>query len=121
MSTPWFFFSYARTDAGTEDLKNFYSELVQEVRRKAGLPGDTPESDIGFMDTSIPIGAEWPEKLANALRTCRTFICLYSRGYFNSDDCGREFQVFSSRLDEFVRASRSRIERPSLILPVLWD
>lgn len=121
MSTPWFFFSYARTDAGTEHLKTFYSDLVYEVRRKAGLHNDTPESHIGFMDTGISLGADWAQRLGNALHTCRTFICLYSPSYFKSPDCGKEFQVFNSRLDEYIRASGSKIERPNLIFPVLWD
>lgn len=122
MSTPWFFLSYARTDTGAEDLKHFYSELVTEIRRKAGLPSNTPETDIGFMDTSgIQIGEKWPEKVGDALRTCRTLICLYSRGFFNSEYCGREFQVFSSRLSEYVSASQRKVARPNLIFPVLWD
>jgi FxsC-like protein len=123
MSNPWFFMSYARVDsAGNPHVAEFYSDLVRELRRIAGLNSGTKESDIGFFDASgIMTGAAWPETLSTALRSCRVLITLYSRGYFNSEYCGKEFQVFRSRIDDYVRVSPSQITRPPLILPVLWD
>jgi FxsC-like protein len=121
MSIPWFFLSYARTDAGTEHLKNFYSDLIVEVRQKAGIPIDMPDTAVGFMDTSgIEIGAAWPEEIVKALSNCRVFVCLYSRTYFTREYCGKEFQAFSERIDKYVEASQLPASRPSLILPIIW-
>jgi FxsC-like protein len=88
----------------------------------AGLRSETKETDVGFFDASgIKIGATWPETLSSALQTCRVLVPLYSRGYFNSEYCGKEFQVFRSRIDDSVQGSSANISRPPLIIPVLWD
>ncbi len=121
MSTPWFFLSYARTDStGHEHLKKFYLDLAKEVRRIAGLDKDTKETEIGFLDTtSIETGAHWREKIAGPLKNSRVFICLYSRGYFGSPFCGKEFEVFRTRVNDYVKNSPPRIDTPPLIIPVL--
>ncbi|HEX8772084.1 MAG TPA: TIR-like protein FxsC [Pyrinomonadaceae bacterium] len=122
MSIPWFFLSYARVDStGNAHLAEFYTDLVREVRRIAGL-GNAEEAEIGFFDVSgIKTGASWPEILSGSLQTCRVFICLYSRGYFNSEFCGKEIQVFQSRVNDYVQGLSTKIARPPLIIPVLWD
>lgn len=121
MSTPWFFLSYSRTDAGSKYLKKFYHDLVEEVRQKAALRG-AKDTDVGFLDTSgILTGTYWPEELASALSTCRVMVCMYSRGYFSSPFCGEEFTVFRSRVEEYVEKSSPKVKRPPLILPVFWD
>lgn len=123
MSTPWFFLSYSRTDAGSLHLKKFYHDLLGEVRQKAGVAlRGAKETDIGFLDTSgILTGTNWPEELAAALSSCRVMVCMYSRGYFGSPFCGEEFQVFRSRVDDYVAKSSPKVEHPPLILPVFWD
>lgn len=123
MNTPWFFLSYARTDSnGHEHLKQFYLDLARELRRIPGLPSDTPNSEVGFLDMAgIETGEHWAEKIASTLNTSRTLLCLYSLGYFNSSFCGKEFGVFRSRVDDYVEKSNPKIERPPSILPVVWD
>jgi FxsC-like protein len=121
MSNPWFFLSYSRSDASDPHLKTFYRNLVGEVRRIADLKNQT-DAEIGFLDTvSIETSTHWQEKVAGALRTCRVMVCMYSRGFFNSPFCGKEFQAFKSRVEEYMRASGKQHEHPPLIIPVFWD
>jgi hypothetical protein len=109
----YFFFSYARLDVDPY-LKKFYKDLAIAVRLK-GLPNE----NIGFFDDEdIQSGRMWPERLANALQTSRVFVPLYSPTYFAKEYCGKEWRVFSSRLDEYSRHFAT--PRPALILPVLW-
>ena len=111
----WFFISYARLDRD-EYLKRFYNDLCRTVRQLAGL---SEEEHIGFFDAEdIEPGEVWPERLAEGLRTSRLFVPLYSPTYFNREYCGKEWQVFRSRLDACAEASDG--QRPPLILPVLW-
>lgn len=113
--TYWFFVSYARLD-GDEYLKKLYKELVQAVRLKVG---GTPE-EIGFFDTEdIALGQEWPEALSGALQTARVFVPIYTPSYFQSDYCGREWQVFEERRAAYVAAAPGHA-LPPVILPVLW-
>jgi hypothetical protein len=39
-------------------------------------------------------GHEWPWRLSNALATCSVFVPLYSRRYFKSEHCGKEWFAF---------------------------
>jgi FxsC-like protein len=117
----WFFLSYARRDAiGREYLKRFYEDLAREVASKAGLRSNLKESDVGFFDEiGIEAGDHWPKTMANALQRCRVFVCLFSRGYFNSEYCGKELQVFLDRVKTYAIANK--IEPPPVVMPVLWD
>jgi FxsC-like protein len=123
MSKPWFFLSYSRADStGNAHLPEFYKDLTREVRRMAGLGSETKDTDIGFFDRSdIETGSSWRVRLSSALQTCRVLICLYSRGYFNSEYCGKEFQIFRSRIENSFRHSPAHLLRQPLIIPVLWD
>jgi FxsC-like protein len=118
----WFFLSYAGRDAiGHKFLRKFYEELALEVGRAAGLPSKVTAGEIGFFDeTGIEAGEAWSATLTEALQTSRVFICLYSPSYFNSDNCGKELQLFRSRVDAWVAASPPG-PRPPLIIPILWQ
>ncbi|HEX6903048.1 MAG TPA: TIR-like protein FxsC [Thermoanaerobaculia bacterium] len=107
---PIFFFSYARADAD-DHLGRFFQNLREEVRSLLGLPADHP---VGFRDThGIKTGDRWPEELSSALSTCQILLPLYSRSFFNSEYCGKEWSAFRSRLD-------AHGSNPRLILPILW-
>jgi hypothetical protein len=123
VSDYWFFLSYSRRDAiGHLYLKKFYEELAQSVGRLAGLSSEVGIDEIGFFDKSgIELGEVWTEPMIEALQTSRVFLCLYSRGYFNSPNCGKELQIFRSRVDSYLAASPNLTARPPLILPILWD
>jgi len=120
MKDYWFFLSYARRDSKDDKhLKQFYEDLALEVGRVVGLSASVKETDIGFFDEEgIEAGAKWDDSLAEALQTSKVFICLYSRGYFSSENCGKEFYAFHSRLKAYVPAPN--LQPPRLILPVLW-
>jgi FxsC-like protein len=118
---PWFFLSYSTTD-DSPYLTKFYEDLALEVRRLAALRGDMRPKDIGFIDvSSIQTGEFWDNALLNALRSSRMLVCLYSRGYFGSEYCGKEFQIFMSRVAKYAATLPKGQKQPRLIMPVLWD
>jgi hypothetical protein len=117
-----FFLSYARQDAktGVADPKPdpyfeaFIERLNQRVMQLTGR--QTP----GFVDgTSIQPGQEWPDDIAEALRTAETMVCLYSPAYFLSDYCGKEMQVLLDRRREYIDTYAGK--KPANIIPVLWQ
>jgi len=116
-----FFLSYARRDAiGDPRLKKFFNRLTLEVGRACALSSKIEENEIGFFDEQgIRTGEEWPRSLAQGLQTSKVLVCLYSKSYFNSQYCGKEFAVFQSRVDLY-RDIHDGIS-PPVILPVLWD
>jgi FxsC-like protein len=116
----WFYFSYAgRDQRNVPYLREFYNDLVQEVRKLAGITSSASDAQIGFFDeVGIETGDRWADRVAEALNSCRTFVCLLSASYLDSEFCGKEFQVFLERLDRY--AATSSKGRPTLILPVLW-
>ena len=118
MSDYWFFLSYSRVDNDAY-LRQFFEDLAQEVRGNAGLKLNLDE--IGFFDQrGIQVGDTWDAKLADAIQTSRVMICTYTNGYFKSEWCGKEFQIFRSRIDEYMKSLGQEILPPPLIIPVLW-
>ena len=69
------------------------------------------------MDRENRLGAEWPPELTKALATCRVFVPLYSRRYFESDNCGKEWFAFARR--EVNHNARGR-PAVNAIVPALW-
>jgi hypothetical protein len=94
----WFFLSYARCDADVY-FKRFRQELAEAVRVKVG--GDL-ESVAFFDRDDIGAGEEWPDTLSAALQHSRIFVPIYTRSYFASDYCGREWEVFRQRQDALM-------------------
>lgn len=114
----FFFFSYAREELRDKRLKKFYHDLENEI---VLLKPDVKEH-IGFRDEAgIPPGENWPESLANALKTTRVFIYMHSPHYFNSQWCKWEWFVFRMRLEKYQQQHPSCHTRPPLMLPVLWE
>jgi hypothetical protein len=116
-----FFTSYARDNrasATDEDyLRKFVSELENEIRQL----GPPRTNEIAFLDTeSIEGGEIWPVALADALRTSRLCVCLYSSSYFNSKWCGKEFRAFCDRRDAWMAKPANRGKRPQVLFPVIW-
>ena len=120
MNTPWFFLSYASiSEEYDQQVEVFFSDLLNAVRASAQLKKNkVPDEDIGFMAFQIPDGAEWPAELWNKLNSCRVLVCLYSDAYFKSEHCGREFEIFRNRLNDYIR-SRGVPPYPP-IMPVRW-
>lgn len=114
MSEKWFFLSYARLDRQADKFKcieKFFDDLNERVRPLKKIR----EEYAGFFDgTGIEPGESWPDSLGQSLSTCHVMICLYSPAYFDSEYCGKEWEVFRSR----VRAKYK--DNPPLILPIMF-
>lgn len=118
------FFSYATGDDpdATRQKREFYDDLIAQVSKHRDFKA--PARTVGFLDADMATGSEWEPELAAALKTCRVFVYLQEQAYFNFKQrpwCGREWQVFRSRLDEYVRALPAGVERPPLMIPVVWQ
>ncbi|MCM4078716.1 TIR-like protein FxsC [Paractinoplanes hotanensis] len=110
--TPYFFFSYARRDAGPQ-LDRFYTDLCNEI---AGLTGINPD-ETGFRDTAdISVGMRWLQSIEQALTTCRCFVPNYSPSLFLSQFAGREWSVFSQRVSDASGTG----DTIKLVFPVVW-
>ena len=118
---PLFFFSYAHSpqdDQGGTDpdvwVDKLYRDLSNHVKGLAELPrGASP----GFIDRQLRQGDEWPDQLANALATCRVFVPVYSRRYFRSVHCGKEWFAFAMRRVNYKSRNGGPVDA---IIPALW-
>ncbi|CAN2040430.1 putative TIR domain-containing protein [Candidatus Magnetomoraceae bacterium gMMP-15] len=109
------FFSYARKNFD-HYMKQFYNDLINELEL---LNGGSYEK-ICFRDTrSINTGEWWEESLARGIATSRILISMLSPSYFESEWCGKEWQIFNKRINEYKK-EHSISEHPPLIFPVLW-
>jgi len=119
--SPYFFLSYARTpwnDPGGPNpdywARRFYRELCNEILQHTSLPhGFRP----GFMDVDLEAGVEWDQRLARELATCRVFVPLYSRRYFQSVQCGKEWAAFDLRRRSYMNGRNDLLE---VIVPAYW-
>jgi FxsC-like protein len=118
---PYFFLSYARTPkrdpADRDDPDRWVYKLYQDLRADILQMTSARPEEAGFMDRENRLGAEWSPELTRALATCRVFVPLYSRRYFESDNCGKEWFAFARR--EVNQNARGN-ERVSAIVPALW-
>ncbi|MFC4534003.1 TIR-like protein FxsC [Sphaerisporangium dianthi] len=119
---PYFYLSYAHTprhdpnDRYDPDqwVEKLFTDLCRHVMALADLErGARP----GFMDREMTGGHYWPDRLAASLATCRVFVPLYSRRYFESEMCGKEWTAFSERI--LYHQARG-MERAGAIIPALW-
>ncbi|WP_347602561.1 TIR-like protein FxsC [Acrocarpospora sp. B8E8] len=118
---PYFFLSYARTPPSDPNDREpdrmvirLYRSLAQEILQHTDLPAG---AQVGFMDRDMPAGAEWERHLAAQLAKCRVFVPLYSRRYFRSDACGKEWAAFELRRRAHLNAS---YVLPEVIVPAFW-
>jgi FxsC-like protein len=126
---PYFFLSYARTPKRDplerDDPDRWVYKLYKDLCGAILQMTDARPEEAGFMDRENRIGAEWSPELTSALARCRVFVPLYSRRYFESDNCGREWFAFARReithkargqhvIDSIVPALWARIERDKL-------
>lgn len=119
---PYFFLSYAHTPKNHPKdrdpniwVERFYRDLCAHVLQLTSLPAGVP---AGFMDQQMQPGEGWQERLSEALASCRVFVPLYSPRYFLSEQCGREWFVFSTRAVH--HQARSNGSSGSGIVPALW-
>jgi FxsC-like protein len=118
---PYFFLSYARTPkrdpADKENPDRWVQKLYKDLCNAILQMTDVQPAEAGFMDVENKIGSEWSPELMAAIKNCRVFVPLYSRRYFESDNCGREWFAFARR--EVNHRARGG-ERVDAIVPALW-
>lgn len=118
---PFFFLSYAhshRHDGSDPDdpdqlIVRLFKDLCGHISDETGRL----VSNVGFMDREMQPGDEWPWRLSRNLATCRVFVPLYSRRYFQSEHCGKEWAAFRDRARNGSAHASGHIEA---ILPALW-
>ena len=69
------------------------------------------------MDRELQPGDEWPWRLSRNLATCRVFVPMYSRRYFQSEHCGKEWAAFRDRARNGSAHASGHVEA---MLPALW-
>ncbi|GAA4506081.1 TIR-like protein FxsC [Nonomuraea ferruginea] len=118
---PYFFLSYARLPQQrfnpranpNKPLTRLFGNLCRNILNMT----DCSESEAGFMDQGMDSGDRWPDRLADALATCKVFVPVYSPRYFTSEECGKEWAAFLHR----VHAQRDAEGRePQAIVPLVW-
>jgi FxsC-like protein len=118
---PYFFLSYARTPkrdpSDREDPDRWVYKLYRDLCDVILQLTDAEPEEAGFMDRENKLGTEWSPELVNALQRCRVFVPLYSRRYFESSYCGKEWFAFARR-EVTSRARRADVQ--SAIVPALW-
>jgi len=118
---PYFFLSYARTPkrdpTDRDDPDRWVYKLYKDLCSAILQMTDARPEEAGFMDRENKIGVQWSPELTIAIARCRVFVPLYSRRYFESDNCGREWFAFARR--ELTRKARGR-EVVDAIVPALW-
>ena len=118
---PYFFLSYARTPkrdpTDREDPDRWVYKLYRDLCAVILQLTDAEPDEAGFMDRENKLGTEWSPELVNALQGCRVFVPLYSRRYFESSYCGKEWFAFARR--EVTSRARGA-EVVSTIVPALW-
>lgn len=118
---PYFFLSYARTPkrdpADRDDPDRWVYKLFKDLCAVILQMTDARPEEAGFMDRENQIGTVWSPELGSAIARCRVFVPLYSRRYFESDNCGREWFAFARR--EITKKARGR-QVVDAIVPALW-
>jgi FxsC-like protein len=118
---PFFFLSYAHShrqggpdpDDPDKPVVRLFKDLCDHISDETGRPA----SSVGFMDRGLQSGNEWPWHLSRNLATCRVFVPLYSRRYFQSEHCGKEWAAFRDRARNGSAHASGHVEA---ILPALW-
>jgi FxsC-like protein len=118
----YFFLSYAHANRGndqdTEDQDVWVHQLFRDLCGYIAQITGLPASKVGFMDRELRSGNEWPWRLSRNLATCRVFVPLYSRRYFQSAHCGKEWSAFRNRARNGAAQASSHAET---IIPALWS
>ncbi|WP_206671093.1 TIR-like protein FxsC, partial [Streptomyces sp. CB01881] len=96
---PYFYLSHfdaPRSGRGADDIwvRRLFQDLNEAILEITDVPRGVP---VGFMDDGLDEGPVSDERVALALASCRVFVPLYTRRYFQSQRCGREWEAFTRR------------------------
>lgn len=98
---PYFYLSYAQAEDKSK-VEQFFNDLSDSVRIRAGLPLD---ETVGCCENG--------DREAG-LRTSRVMIALLSLPYFKDKTAGREWQIFE------MRKALTESNDTQVIIPVRW-
>lgn len=117
MALTWLaFVSHANEDYrdGDKLLERFIQKLKNALRRRDLPPGlEDVEPEQLFVDRKALLeGESWKPQLKAELERSRVFVPVYSKSFFESDACGREWAIFADRLERLGK-------NKTLICPVL--
>jgi FxsC-like protein len=119
---PYFFLSYAHAirgnDPDAEDQDIWVSKLFRDLSDHIGVIEGLPPSKVGFMDRELRSGNEWPWHLSQNLATCKVLVPLYSRRFFQSPHCGKEWTAFRKRVQNGSGHGAGHLDA---IIPALWS
>src|SRR5271166_5074442 len=96
---PTFFFSYARPndqDRAGAYIRQFFKDLHFRLADWAGH-NVKEGGDLGTIDIRIDWGADWDDKLSNALATSRILVLIETPLYYRRENCGKELGAFIAR------------------------
>jgi hypothetical protein len=113
-----FFTSYAHRDHDPSLLR-----FVKKLREEVG-PALTPPKDpleAGFFDEEdIQAADEWEKRLGSALASADVIVSLFSPSYSASRYCGKEYQVFIDRRDQWLAQPGNGDKRARVVFTLLW-
>jgi hypothetical protein len=113
-----FFTSYAHINRDGV-LERFVKRLREEVLQRG--PGGLKPEDVVFFDSEgIQTGEQWVKKLSAAVSECKVCVAICSPAYITSEFCGKEIQVFLSRLKEWETAAGNAGVPKRTIIPIIW-
>ncbi|WP_235608376.1 TIR domain-containing protein, partial [Frankia casuarinae] len=107
----YFFISYA-ADEDRRWVQRFHADLEYELRVQVG------SAVGGILDTRPRPGMDADLALAAGAGGTRVMVALCSDPFFRDAWCGREWEVFHSRIENFSKAGATRLEDG--FLRVLW-
>jgi len=119
MSLP-IFVSYASDNRHYESDRLLFDDFVEDLENEVRLHVPSDNGRLMFVaDRDIQAGTEWTAELADALGSASVMLCFGSMHYFNSRWCGREFEVFRERRNEWIQSHPGQ-RPPRAIIPVPW-
>ena len=123
----YFFFSYARDnysnarwerygEAGNY-LHGFFDQISREVSDLSGVPS----AEVGYMDQErLRLADFWDSQLIDSLQSSRVLLAILSPHYFQSENCGREFEFFRKKLEAYKR-DLGKASSTHRIIPIFWE
>lgn len=113
----YIFFSYSRVHSQEAYLGEFFKDLSNEITQRVRL---SKGEEIYFFDQEdIELGRDWKAAIVEALQTSKVMVPIYSPPYFDSEYCGKEWQFFQMRREEYIK-KKFGPELPPVIKPVIW-
>jgi TIR domain len=102
------FFSYKRHGLTLNWTREVHARITLWLSEELG----GSEARVFVDESSIDLGAKWPEAIKYALRHSRCMVCVWSPSYFQSAWCVSEWKSFLKR-EEMLK-----MERYGLIAPL---